>query len=304
MPCATVHLLVADLVWEHWSNGATPPFPLTEAHRNAFLHGSLAPDLGFIPGVDRIVSELAHYHRPADLTRALMSAATDERERAFAWGWVAHVVGDVEIHPLVGRAVGERIHGTRDRRMNAAEDVETHVSVEVGLDIVVRSRHPATSPPPARPFFDERSIGWVGDALASTYGVRWSEGVLAAWHRTAVVRTRRWPLALALLARGGGEWRARRRPFSGSVLRGLAALPSRGTPVRGFLRPRRPPEWVVAEFDQAVERVLAQVQELTTAGLTDLPNRNLESGARQDGGDPHPESVAVRGRLDGLRTKS
>ncbi len=302
MPCATVHLLVADLAWDHWSNGVTPPFSLTESNRDAFLHGSLAPDLGFVPGVDRIVSELAHYHRPADLARAIMSAATTERNRAFAWGWVAHVVGDVEIHPIVGKAVGEQVHGTRDHRMNAAEDVETHVSVEVGLDILVRSRNPSISPPPGRPFFDERSIGWVGDALTGAYGVGWPASELARWHQTAVAKTRRWPLALDLLARGGGEWRTGRRPLAGALFGGLSAVVSRGTPIRGFLRPRKPALWFVEAFDRAVDRVLADVDRLAQAGdLSDLPNRNLESGDYQDGGDPHPASVAVRRQLEALR---
>ena len=119
MPCATVHLVVADRIWTRWSSEGGAPFALGQRTRDAFIHGSLAPDLGFIPGVDRIISELAHYYRPADLSRSLLARAASPEERAFAWGWVAHVVGDMEIHPLVGRAVGERVHG--DRAQHAHE---------------------------------------------------------------------------------------------------------------------------------------------------------------------------------------
>ena len=300
MPCATVHLLVADLAWARWERGTPPPFPVSSETRHAFLHGSLAPDLGFIPGVDRIVSELAHYHRPADLARSLMSRAESDTQRAFAWGWVAHVLGDVEIHPLVGRAVGERIHGRRDRRMNAAEDVETHVSVEVGLDMTIRRRGRSISPPPSRPLYDAQTVGWIAEALEAVYAVRWTTPELAAWHRTAVLRTKRWPLALGLLSQGAGEWKAQGRRWVRPVLGALERVSRPGTPARGFLSPRRPPPWVLEEFDEAVQRVLEQLDEASRAGIEDLPNRNLESGAYQDGGDPHPEASAVRRRLETL----
>jgi len=300
MPCATVHLLVADLALRQWSNGVRPPFRLTNETRDAFLHGSLAPDVGFIPGVDRFVSELAHYHRPADLARALMSRSSTAEQQAFSWGWVSHVLGDVEIHPIVGRAVGERIHGSRDIRMDAAEDVETHVSVEVGLDIAVRARAPDTSNPPRRPLFDDTSMGWISDALESVYHVRWTPQLLAKWHRTAVHRTRHWPNFLSLLERGAGEWRAPRRPVATGLLTALSKVPFKRTPARGFLSPRKPPGWVMAQFDRSVDRVLEDLMYFGQAGIDALPNRNLESGLAQEQGDAHPASIAVRNRLSVL----
>jgi hypothetical protein len=115
MPCATIHLHLADRILSHWEERPRlAPFPVGEpALRDAFLHGTLAPDMGFVPGVDRFLSDLAHYIAPAELTRSLLRGARTPREEAFAWGWAGHVVGDVVLHPMVGRAVGERLLGDR-----------------------------------------------------------------------------------------------------------------------------------------------------------------------------------------------
>ncbi len=205
MPCATIHLLIADGLLEDWtgSPGRAPIEATSPEARAAFYHGSLAPDMGFIPGVERFVSELAHYVRPFELTRTLIEGAEGTVDRAFAWGWASHVIGDVEIHPIVGRAVGERLYGDRDHRVDAAEDCETHVSVEVGLDMAFLFRNPRVALPPATRHFDWKRVGGFADALARTYGVPWDNGRLLRGHERAVALTRWWPAALRALARGG-----------------------------------------------------------------------------------------------------
>ena len=305
MPCATIHLRLAGSAWTAWEDGRlAPPFSLDAGTRDAFLHGSLAPDLGFVPGVERLVSDLAHYHRPADLARAVMAEAGTEREHAFAWGWVAHVLGDVALHPEVGRAVGEELYRDRTRRVNAVEDVETHVSIEVGLDAQVLSAHGDTPAPPARPFFDGRSAGLLVNALRKVYGLTLSPERLASWHRTAVIRTRRWPAALRALSRAyplvPGSRVSRVDPWR-PTLRVLRLFARRGTAASGFFRPRPAPGWLLESVQAEARTFPARLAPFLERGLLTLENRNLESGDLEtENGESHPETSRIRRTLERL----
>jgi len=291
MPCATIHLLVADGLLEEWvERPREAPIDATEPElRAAFLHGSLAPDMGFIPGVDRLVSELSHYVTPIRLTRALLEGAETPLDKAFAWGWIAHVIGDVEIHPIVGRAVGERLYGDRGHRVDAAEDPETHVSVEVGLDVAFFKNHPRVSPPPRAPHFNQTRVGHFQGALARTYGVAWSAAHLVQGHDRAVRLTCRWPMALRALARA-------RRGFSLG-----ARLARAGTATRGFFRPLPPPSWMVSEVSSAIEAFPGRVRAIVAEGLAGLPDRNLETGGPAGTGLGHPASDEAARKLDAIR---
>jgi len=304
MPCATVHLLVARDTLRLWAASEQTPFVLNERNRSAFLHGSLAPDIGFIPGVDRFISELAHYHRPAELCRSLLEHANTDEDVAFVWGWVAHVVADVALHPMVGRAVGEAVHGDRSRRMNAIENLSAHVAIEVGLDIELLERHADVPPPPSSPYFDGSSTTFMADAFELVYGLPWEPRRLARDHRVAVIRTRRWPSALRLLKRFSPAWRV--GPFA--LLVGLPLAPLRWLVPRkgalgGFLTPTAPPEWLVNSVERGAKRVARTVDELTRLGLGAMENRNLESGQIQGPEDPHPAAVDVRARLSAAKTR-
>lgn len=311
MPCATIHMLTAGRVLEHWeAKPGRAPFPVTEpALRRAFLLGSMGPDMGFVPGVDRLLSELSHYVRTADLTRTLLREARDAEQEAFAWGWAAHHQTDVEIHPMVGRACGEYLHGDRDLRLNSSDDLYTHVAMEVGLDLVFFGKSPSIPRPPrVSPFRGDR-LDFLRRALESTYRIRWNASALQRSHRAATRRTARWPGALRLLAAG----------------RGFAPLPERGSvprPVRraagwlldlahhladpdgapaGFLAPLRPPDWIVREVDEAARRFPERFQAEVEAGLEGLENRNLETGLEEGAPVEHPDSAATRRRLTALQ---
>ncbi len=304
MPCAVTHLRLAGVIWDNWADRRLPvPFPLHNDTHQAFLHGALAPDLGFVPGVERFVSQLAHYFRPADLTRSVMSEAGTDLEAAFAWGWVTHVLGDVTLHPKVGMAVGEELFQDRTRRINAIDDVETHVSIEVGMDAQLLSRHPEVPAPPSRPFFDGTSAGLLANALRRVYGLRLSPDRLAGWHRVAVARTRRWPAALRALARSypliSGP--SGRRVSITSPVVGLGRRLSRpGSAAAGFFRPRRPAEWLMEAVDREASAFPSRLAPFLQEGLERLENRNLESGELESEDASHPETVDARRRLADL----
>src|SRR5262245_18199805 len=108
MPGVTLHLHLADRSLRHWRAENSAPFPLDDpAALEAFRHGAFGPDLGYFPGGPTALSDLAHAHRTGDLCRALVQGARTALERAFAWGWVGHVLADLSVHPLIGCAVGE-----------------------------------------------------------------------------------------------------------------------------------------------------------------------------------------------------
>lgn len=306
MPCATVHLYLSDRVLDHWeAHPGRAPFPARDpAHREAFRHGALAPDMGFVPGVERFASDLAHYCSPADLARALLRGSPGSLETAFAWGWTSHVVGDVLLHPLVGRAVGEWIHGDRKRRMNAEEDLPTHVGMEVGLDLSLLERAPAISPPPATPFLGRSNVGVLREALERTYGVPWSPGRLLAGHRRAVRLTRRWPRAIRLVERSGRDGRAGRDLAGaalGLVVRTGRSLARPDSALRGFLEPIPPPRWLVDRVEAFGDELPTLLDPLVPDGAESLENRNLETGEEAGPGRGHPPSDAAVRELERRR---
>ena len=142
MPGCAVHLELARRVLVAWE--ARPddaPFPIGHpASRCTFLFGSLGPDLGYFPGGDALLADLAHCVARAHLTRNLIDSAETDLERALAWGWVTHVLGDIWIHPLINQAVGERVCGHRLPGLTYADDPLTHVRIELGTDAMLPAK--------------------------------------------------------------------------------------------------------------------------------------------------------------------
>jgi hypothetical protein len=297
MPCATVHMALAGRVLDRWeTHPASSPVPLArEGIRDAFLNGAMGPDLGFVPGTDRLVSEAAHYLQPGDLARNLLGLARSWREEAFAWGWAAHLLTDVEIHPVVGRAVGERLFGDRNRRVDALADVTSHVSLEVGLDVTILRGTPGVPAPPARSFFPGSGrTRWLVEALSETYGLEWDPGLLVRHHIQAVRLTRWWPRALSLL-----PLRPAAEPGSGPV----AGVGRRRGATNGFLAPEAPRPWFLREVKDRIEALVEGFQEAVESGLADLGNPNLETGEASGVGLGHPATDQAARRLERIRAR-
>lgn len=309
MPCATIHMLTAGRVLERWKDDpGTAPFAVAEAAlEESFLLGAMGPDMGFVPGVDRLVSELAHYISTGTLVRALLEEADSPRQRAYAWGWATHHLTDVEIHPLVGRACGEHLLGDASVRLNSSQDCETHVAMEVGLDLVFLATDPAIPPPARTPLHGEDEIGFLARALERTYGIPWDREGLRVSHKKATVRTARWPRILKLLARlrgfgpgrdaGGGPIPTLGDPLLSAAHRFTTA----GSAAAGFLRPLKPPRWLVERVRETAEGFPHRFRSVVEDGMGGIENRNLETGLPEDAPQDHPDSVQARRRLMELR---
>ncbi len=304
MPCATVHMAVAGRVLGEWRDTpARAPVSLSRPGvEEAFLHGAMAPDVGFIPGTHRLVSELAHYVRPGDLARALLRTAGSAQEEAFAWGWASHLLADVEIHPVVGRAVGERLHGDRSRRVDAMEDVGTHVSLEVGVDVAILRREPDLPQPPGRPFFPMSGrVRHLIRALAETYDLEWDPSSLTQHHVRATRLTRWWPRTLSLLPLHPSLPPGAPPPhtFLGRVTR----THHRRDALAGFLRPEAPRPWFVEAVRDGIETVAMGFRSAVESGLGCIENPNLETGEESREGIGHPATDLAAERLRAARRR-
>jgi Zinc dependent phospholipase C len=103
-------------------------------HKKTFLSGVQGPDLNFYPGGDGNLSQLAHGDKPSDLGRELLKLAGNDRERAYAYGWLMHLTTDNIVHPLVHQLMKE--HFPRQCRNGSAQDAYPigHHRVEWGID--------------------------------------------------------------------------------------------------------------------------------------------------------------------------
>jgi hypothetical protein len=304
MPCAMVHMAVAGRILEEWKENPrqAPVSPGREGVKDAFLHGALAPDMGFIPGTHRLVSEAAHYLRPGDLARRLLQEADTPQEEAFVWGWASHLLADVEIHPLVGRAVGERLYGDRERRVDAMENEAAHVSLEVGLDVAVFRSGIPLAPLPSAPFFPHRGrIRFLQEALAGTYGLVWDASLLTQHHLRAVTLTLWWPGALRVL-----PLRRPGAPGAASAEGGLARLARRrsgATALTGFLGPEAPRSWFLDTVMDRIRSFPQRFRRLVHSGLEEVGNPNLETGRPTPVGSGHPATDEAARKVERARRR-
>ncbi|MDB4948830.1 MAG: hypothetical protein JWM27_1479 [Gemmatimonadetes bacterium] len=302
MPNVAVHFVLARRALLRWSERPSlAPFRAADpAAAEAFLYGAVAPDAGYWPGGDRLFSELAHLWRTGDLARVLGQSAGDGVGRAYAWGWASHVLADLEVHPLINQAHGERVHGSRGRPVSSTEDVENHMRLEYGLDVAAAARHPWVERVRLRHALPDGVLTSLDDALRATWGWAPPPAQLAASHRTAAVAVRlgawsnrvqgaawdRRPLSAALRAVGAAfapprRWMPRAWNASAAAVAVLAPLP--------------PPAWLLDEMDAVAERFAATLDAHRDGDVPALPNHDLITG------DAHrPDALPAR-TTDALR---
>ena len=294
MPLPAVHLALAWETLERWrTDPPHAPFdPTAAVPRNAFLQGALGPDMGFFPGGVAILSELAHNHRPGDLTRALAASAGTDVQRAFVWGWLTHVLADVAVHPTVNeharRAVVAAGGDPADEQALAA----AHSRLELGLDIRLHARDPRLRRIRLAHAFDARSVGWVADAYRQTYGLSFRCDWVLRSHRAVAPLAR----ALALLeclhlhaARSApAASAAPSAPRSHRPARfGRGALCMVGAALgrylsagnRAFLQPLAPPRALLRCYQDTAAAFWSLLRRYQVEGLRSLGNPDLDGRA-------------------------
>jgi len=288
MPSVTVHLRLADRVLEHWeTQPRTAPFSLQDAGAvNAFRHGSFGPDLGYFPGGHRPLSDLAHAFRTGDLCRALISAARSPLERAFAWGWVTHVLADTLIHPLVGCAVGELHYGSPAYFVPGDDDQITHVRVEAGLDALYAERHPELRRLRLAPVFDAHSIRFLVEAFETTYGAAPAVTHFMASHRVSARRAMQ-GVGLASVAAQTMPTRPAQDHSEPGPVRALRSFVSRRSVGLAYILPAPPALWFINAVRDVEETFPELFMEEYEAHGESLGNMNLDTGRPDLSEDGH-----------------
>lgn len=283
MPSVTVHLQLAERVLE--SLRATPRLAPFDPHDhravNAFRQGAFGPDLGYMPGGHRPLSDLAHCLRSGDLTRALIGRARTQAEHGFAWGWLTHVLADTLVHPLVGCAVGELVHGTPSVFVDGDTAPVAHVRVEAGLDAVYAERNPGLRTVSLRPAFGRGRIAFLVEAFRETYGAAPAAHLFLRSHLTAARR--------AAQGLGIAAWTARLSPTGAEPLRTgadrqrgplgwLRAVVGSRNVALGYVLPVPPSLWflnAVRDVEENFVDLFVEEVELNGSGLA---NVNLDTG--------------------------
>jgi len=278
MPGCAIHLELAGRVLRGWqAQAAKKPFPPDDPScRRAFLFGSLAPDLGYFPGGDGLLAELAHCVRTSELARNLIATAKNEQDIALAWGWVTHILADVWIHPLINQAAAERITGRRTPGLTYVDDPATHVRVELGLDAILPLRDRWPDPDWGRSLDPGRCASEaLARAFRQTYGFEPSVARMRVVNRLS---TR----FVAMLLQGGRVVSG--RPTSALTRlahRGAASLTrrlGRGGSFEALSNPFPPPDWLLDETSAVVESFCERFQHYYASNLEGLPDFNLDTG--------------------------
>lgn len=298
MPGCAVHLELARRVLDAWvHHPGEAPFPLDHpACRRAFLFGSLAPDLGYFPGGDGLLADLAHCIRSAHLTRSLINSAKTDLELALAWGWGTHVLGDILIHPLINQAVGERACGHRLPGLTYADDPIAHIRIELGLDAMLPAKFGWPNPCIGVDFDPGRAgVEALTRAYRQTYGLTFSCIRMRLSHRLAGV------FVSALLA-GGRVYSD--RPVVSFVYvmhRGASRLTRRVRPdgrLFAFTNPLPPPEWLLDECKIIVDGFTERFEGYYKSRFCSLPDYNLDTGAIDSDPPVYPLTISALAQLD------
>jgi hypothetical protein len=290
MPQPALHLILAATALERWSNDAERvPFPVDDAScRNAFLHGSLAPDMGLFPGAAApAVSWHVHRGGAAAIGRRLV-ASSDAVLRAFGWGWVGHVIADARIHPLVNAGAAVLLAEEGPLITAAEHRLVAHIRVELGIEGWCAGRSPLRVPSLSH-VFDRASIEPFAKLLRGTYGRAFPTASLYAAHRGVTMFAQPCLQLARILAsdlEAGTSAHAEQPDFLRlpGVRRALSALMRVTSPAYAFLNPVRPAAWllecVTAELDGFVDALDVQI----AGGLAALPDYDLNTGSPRPAG--------------------
>lgn len=299
MPGVALHMVLADRALACWREGsATAPFDVNDPTAlNAWRHGAVAPDLGYFPGGDRVLSDLAHCVRTGVLARTLLQTAGSEVERAFALGWLTHFLGDAQIHPLIGRAVGELLTGSRETFVDGSSDLLAHLRVEMGLDTWYAHGYPEVFGRRLAPALGEPSTRWLARAYALTYDVHLPDEMFA---RSLRISSRRVGQALLGLRLLGGLIAPAPRPVL-QVLRVALGAAYRAQRLRSttlaFLNPVEPTGWLLREVTAATRAHTVGFLRHVGEGGAHLEDVNLDTGRPLAAEREH---VGTRRALDAL----
>lgn len=295
MPHVAVHIDLAGHVLREWDAhpGSAPVDPRAPGVRNAFMAGSIAPDAGFNPGADRLISELAHRVRTVRWPAAVLHRATSDAERAFAWGWLAHVLTDATLHPDVNRAAAEML-GRQEVRADAAQRWG-HARAELALDIRAHARNPELARARLRPVFDRAAAPRLQAAFEEVYGPGLTGRAFIRAYRITALTQGAQLFAGRLHARAGRGVTIADRA-AGAAVGIVSGIGRRVLPVRHVVRAYvdrdPPPSWLIRRFDAFPDELIERLARAVAAGgIATVPDLDLGTGQILD--ERRPRRLAL-----------
>ena len=238
---------------------------------DALYCGALAPDMGMLPGGDRLMTDLAHYHYTGRLARALVAEAVSGVERAYAWGWLTHLLADSGLHPQINRAAGDRPWD---------ESPTAHMQVEFGID------HHRLANVPALGGIRIGTVPGsklVTHAYRDTYGLVVAPELVSRSHRSLAAAQR-------LLFRLGGN------PARLATVRWIGSrFPN--SIVQAATNPSSPTATLLEEVALFLRSIESRFESMVSEDLDGLPDYNLDTGQVAGESDDYPLAVAARDRL-------
>lgn len=281
MPHVAVHLDLAERVLADWRDhpARAPVDPHAPGVRNALLSGAIAPDAGFNPGADRLLSDLAHRVRTARWPEAVLERGETEAERAYGWGWLTHVLADAALHPLVNRAAAEMLG--RDRILSDMAQRWGHARAELAMDTRLHARDSGLARIRLRPVFGRRSRGRLQEAFEVVYGPGVTGATILRAHRLTSLS-----VGVQLVAGRAHAAADRGGSVGGRVARlgvgVVEALGRRGLPDPHFLRAYidrdPPPAWLATRFDAYPEELIERLGMVVRGGTGTLADHDLGTG--------------------------
>lgn len=299
MPGVTLHLFLAARTLEELRRRPdSSPFPTgLPTMRNAFFQGALGPDFGYFPGGHQPLSDLAHRVSTGDLARTLVRSARTPIERAFAWGWLTHVIADQRVHPHIGRRLGSLRTGDPSHFIGGDDDQSGHVRVETGVDAAISVAHPDIARLPLRRVFNRSSITYLSRGYELTYGLALPPRLFLTSH-TATTRLARGALFLSRAM--GRDLTGSRRSVPIRLLRGLLGRVSRGGSDGGistslaYLSPLWPDRILMERVGDEIRSFPDRFLALLDSGLAGLENRDLDTGEPERAGARQAAAETVR----------
>jgi len=254
----------------------------------SFAAGSVAPDLGFFPDGPASFSHRVHHESTGDFVDLMVAGADSPEDQAFARGWALHVLTDITIHPFINAEAAKRgVSGNKKDRSQLwhkklewgfdchALSSEQVVGIDVRVDALKQTA-------PSGAFLMAAAQMYGGDASDPDIRRGWTS--MVCW----LARIMR-----ILLWTGSVTW-----PQSGFFM-GLCSRPlkplTRGVgkllevhealdDAAAVARPHIPDAGFIQTMAGLGNAALERYGKVVAAGLSNLPNLDLDTGQEIDRG--------------------
>jgi Zinc dependent phospholipase C len=146
---------------------------ITKRYEREFLFGSIFPDIGYFPGKDPLLSNLAHYVAASSLPKKIFESAATEDWKAFTLGWLLHVHTDIAGHPFINQQAAQ-LSGSRNKEVTYEENILLHAKIETSLDRMILQNYPKVVPVKIR-FPKLKKNNPLSLTLQRYYGIEFKE---------------------------------------------------------------------------------------------------------------------------------